>query len=66
MESDVEFARWLGTRWPHRPRAGIFVPPRAIREREYDAETDQMIAFLRAERLAAEQEAQAATKGHAA
>lgn len=49
-ESDVEFARWLGMRWPYKKRAGLFIPPRALRERAYDEETDQMIAFLRGER----------------
>lgn len=57
-ESDVEFARWLGMRWPYKKRTGLFIPPRTLRERAYDEETDQMIAYLRGERRAIEERQQ--------
>lgn len=53
-ESDIEFARWLGMRWPYKKRTGLFIPPSELRQRAYDEETDQMIAYLRGERRTAE------------
>lgn len=54
-ESDVEFAHWLGARNPYKKRMPLFVPPKVLRERAYGEETDQMIAYLRGERRAAEE-----------
>jgi len=42
-------------RWPYRKRTPLFIPPKTLRERAYDEETDQMIAYLRGERRAAEE-----------